>query len=126
MFVVVWNLTATFHIYYVKPNLDDKSSEDFCDPSTYYLAFVLVILFDVTFAIISFIWVSALIAGKFSNHLYVKPQIGTILFKVEPDLIKTCCGSFKNHVDIILLFFDHLPTFVDIFYVLNVDKKCKL
>ena len=72
MFVVVWNLTATFHIYYVKPNLHDKSSEDFCDPSTYYLAFVLVILFDVTFAIISFIWVSALIAGKFSNHLYVR------------------------------------------------------
>ena len=32
-------------------------------------------------------------------------------------------GSFKNHVDIILLFFDHPPTSVDIFYVLNLDKK---
>ena len=34
-------------------------------------------------------------------------------------------GSFKNHVDIILLFFDHPPTSVDIFYVLNLDKNCK-
>ena len=34
-------------------------------------------------------------------------------------------GSFKNHVDIILLFFDHPPTLVDIFYVLNVDKNGK-
>ena len=31
-------------------------------------------------------------------------------------------GSFNNHVDIILLFFDHPPTSMDIFYVLNVDK----
>ena len=34
-------------------------------------------------------------------------------------------GSFKNHVDIILLFFDHLPTLVDIFYVLDMDKNGK-
>ena len=34
-------------------------------------------------------------------------------------------GSFKNHVDIILLFFDHSSTLVDIFYVLNVDKNDK-
>ena len=34
-------------------------------------------------------------------------------------------GSFKNHVDIILLFFDHPPTSMDILYVLNVDKKGK-
>ena len=32
-------------------------------------------------------------------------------------------GPFNNHVDIILLFFDHPPTSVDIFYVLNVDKN---
>ena len=32
-------------------------------------------------------------------------------------------GSFTNHVDIILPFFDHPPTSVDIFYVLNVDKN---
>ena len=31
-------------------------------------------------------------------------------------------GSFKNNVDIILLIFDHPPTSVDTFYVLNVDK----
>ena len=31
-------------------------------------------------------------------------------------------GSFNNHVDIISPFFDHPPTSVDIFYVLNVDK----
>ena len=35
------------------------------------------------------------------------------------------CGSFKNHMDIILLFFDHPPTLVDNFYVLNVDKNGK-
>ena len=29
---------------------------------------------------------------------------------------------FKNHVDIILLIFDHKPTSVDTFYVLNLDK----
>ena len=34
-------------------------------------------------------------------------------------------GSFKNHVDIILLFFDSPPTLVDSFYVLNVDKNDK-
>ena len=34
-------------------------------------------------------------------------------------------GSFKNHVDIILLIFDHPPTSVDTFYVLNVDKNGK-
>ena len=34
-------------------------------------------------------------------------------------------GSFKNHVDMILLFFDHRPTLVDISYVLNVDKNGK-
>ena len=33
-------------------------------------------------------------------------------------------GSFINHVDMILLFFDHPPTLVDIIYVINVDKKC--
>ena len=32
-------------------------------------------------------------------------------------------GSFKNHVDIILLFFDHPPTSMDIFHVQNVDKN---
>ena len=31
-------------------------------------------------------------------------------------------GLFKNHMDIILLFFDHLPTLVDIFYVLSWQK----
>ena len=34
-------------------------------------------------------------------------------------------SSFKSHMDIILLFFDHPPTCVDIFYVLNVDKNSK-
>ena len=32
-------------------------------------------------------------------------------------------GAFNNHVDIILLFFDHPPTSVDIFYVPNMDKN---
>ena len=34
--------------------------------------------------------------------------------------------SFNNHVDIISRFFDHPPTSVDIFYVLNVDKFGKI
>ena len=32
-------------------------------------------------------------------------------------------GSFTNYVDTILTFFDHLPPSVDIFYVMNIDKK---
>ena len=35
-------------------------------------------------------------------------------------------GSFKNHVDIIFLFFDHPTTSVDNFYVLKVDKNGKI
>ena len=38
---------------------------------------------------------------------------------------KVDLGSFKNHVDKILLSFDPPPTSVDIFYVLNVDKNGK-
>ena len=32
-------------------------------------------------------------------------------------------GSFTNYVDKVLAFFDHLPPSVDIFYLMNVDKK---
>ena len=32
-------------------------------------------------------------------------------------------GSFTNYVDKILDFFDHPPSSVDIFYLMNVDKK---
>ena len=32
-------------------------------------------------------------------------------------------GSFTNYVDKFLAFFDHLPPSVDIFYLINVDKK---
>ena len=32
-------------------------------------------------------------------------------------------GSFKNHVDTILLFFDHPPTSVSAFYVLIVNTR---
>ena len=32
-------------------------------------------------------------------------------------------GSFTNYVDKILALFDHLPTCVDIFYGMNVDKN---
>ena len=34
-------------------------------------------------------------------------------------------NQFKNHVDRILLYFDHPPTSVDIFDVLNVDRNGK-
>ena len=32
-------------------------------------------------------------------------------------------GSFKNYVDKFLAFFDHLLAWVDIFYLINVDKN---
>ena len=32
-------------------------------------------------------------------------------------------GSFTNYVDKILAFFDHLTPFIDIFYLINIDKK---
>ena len=32
-------------------------------------------------------------------------------------------GTFFNHVDKILVFFDHLPLYVDIFYLIRVNKK---
>ena len=32
-------------------------------------------------------------------------------------------GSFTNYVDKILVFFDYLPTCIDIYYGMNVDKK---
>ena len=46
---------------------------------------------------------------------------------LDPWLLAHCYhlelrGHKNNHVDIISPFFDHPPTSVDIFYVLNVDK----
>ena len=32
-------------------------------------------------------------------------------------------GAFTNYVDRFMTFFDHLPPYVDIFYLINVDKK---
>ena len=32
-------------------------------------------------------------------------------------------GLFTNYVDKILAFFDHLPTSIDIFYLMNVHEK---
>ena len=47
-----------------------------------------------------------------------------LLFRVSLNILETLAkGSFTNYVDKILLFFDHLPTCVDIFYGKNVDKK---
>ena len=54
---------ATFHIYSVVPDFSDPTSPQYCDKTTYTLAYVLVILFDVFFAIIIFVWISALIMG---------------------------------------------------------------
>ena len=39
------------------------------------------------------------------------------------DTYNMCKGAFTNYVDKILAFFDHLHTFVDIFYGMNVDKS---
>ena len=35
-------------------------------------------------------------------------------------------GAFFNYVDKIFAFFDHLPPYVDIFYLVNVDKKVNI
>ena len=37
----------------------------------------------------------------------------------------SCKGAFTNYVDTFLAFFDHLSPFVDIFYLIMVDKKPK-
>ena len=39
--------------------------------------------------------------------------------------IENCKGSFKNHMDRFLLFFDHPPTLMDIFDILNGGKNGK-
>ena len=43
-------------------------------------------------------------------------------FDIDGRVIYTI-GSFTNYADQFLAFFDHQPPFVDIFYVINVDKK---
>ena len=37
LFVVTWNINATFHIFSIDPDLSDKTSEDYCDPTVYRL-----------------------------------------------------------------------------------------
>ena len=32
-------------------------------------------------------------------------------------------GTFKNHVNITLLIYNHQPTFVDTIYLLNIEKR---
>jgi hypothetical protein len=63
LFVVAWNISATFHIYKVVPVFNDPTSPLYCQLDTYYLAYVLVILFDVFSAIVIIVWLSALVAG---------------------------------------------------------------
>ena len=48
---------------------------------------------------------------------YFSPSLQVVKLNIDTK------GAFNNHVDIILLFFDHPPTSVDSFYVLNVDKN---
>ena len=85
---------ATFHIYSVVPDFTDPSSPQYCDETTYTLAYVLVILFDVFFALVIFIWISALFMGllfpEMVENLYEKdyceseksslPDIGNVQF----------------------------------------------
>ena len=68
MFVVAWNIAATFHIYKSTPDFEDENSPMYCHKDTYYLAYVLVILFDLSFAVIIIIWTSALVAGTVMTH----------------------------------------------------------
>lgn len=63
VFVVAWNITATFHIYNVVPDFLQPDSAQYCHKEVYMFAFVLVILFDVLAGIVIFIWLSAIIAG---------------------------------------------------------------
>ena len=76
LFVIAYNLMATFHIYSVVPDFTDPSSPQYCDETTYTLAYVLVILFDVFFALVIFIWISALVMGllfpEMVENLYEK------------------------------------------------------
>ena len=37
--------------------------------------------------------------------------------------IRVLRGAFFNYVDNILAYFDHLPSYVDIFYLIRVDQK---
>ncbi len=64
LFVIAWNLTATFHIYSVVPEFDDPNSLNYCHKPTYTLAYVLVIIFDVLAVVLIVVWISALIAGN--------------------------------------------------------------
>ena len=58
-------------------------------------------------------------------HTYFIVILSPKIFKVSkfPNSDK---GSFTNYVNKTLAFFDHLPTYVDIFYGMNVDKKWAL
>ena len=58
------------------------------------------------------------IEGKFNVHTHVW---SVVFSKKRLDFIPK--GSFTNYVDKILPFFDHLPSSVDNFYGINVDKK---
>ena len=111
--MIAWNLTATFHIYNVKPTFDDASSLSYCHPSPYYLAFVLVILFDVLIAIVLFIWVSALLVGQYilvavgsSGILKAKQKLGVTFNFNKQDIIDftkfskmTMCKFIKVVID---------------------------
>ena len=61
------------------------------------------------------------IEGKFNVHTHVW---SVVFSKKRLDFIPK--GSFTNYVDNILPFFDHLPSSVDNFYGINVDKKWTL
>ena len=63
-------------------------------------------------------------------HIFFAPSplkndviYGWSLGLITPTLLHK--GSFNNHVDIILHFFDHPPTSVGNLYVLSVDKNGK-
>lgn len=64
LFVVAWNITATFHIFSVVPNFEAVGTPEYCHETTYMLTYVLVILFDVFSVSIFVIWVGSLIAGE--------------------------------------------------------------
>ena len=64
IFVVMWNINATFHVFAIDPNLEDPGSEFYCHPTVYHFSYVLVIIFDAFAGVGFLVWSAAIFAGK--------------------------------------------------------------
>ena len=64
LFVIIWNINATFHIFSFDPNTTDVDSELYCHPIVYHFSYVLILVFDIIVGIAVGIWILAIIAGR--------------------------------------------------------------